>query len=214
MTQKKLSNYDDEINVVMVPSEAATQPLADPDLRNYYLDIGNRIFYLDGEVDSSTLEFVKFIARCNWEDKGLPPLSRKPIKYFINSNGGDVQVMLNVVNAIKMSKTPIYTVVYCNALSAAAHILAAGHKRFAMPGSTVLVHSGSCGYSGTIEQVESAKKYYESLGKRANDLFLKCTKVSPKDLKNKGARDWYMNEEDALALGIIDKIVENFEEVL
>ena len=90
-------------------------------------------------------------------DAEVDPESRKPIKIFIDTVGGDVQVMWTLINAMKISQTPIYTIVYCTALSAGAHILAAGHKRFAFPGSTILVHSGSRQYTGDAEKVESTK---------------------------------------------------------
>ena len=94
-------------------------------------------------------------------------------------------------------------------MSAGSYILSAGHKRFAFPGATILVHSGGVGYQGTVEQVESAKKYWDGLDKRANDFFLAHTTIKAKDLI-----DWYMSAEEALANGVIDKIIEDFTEVM
>lgn len=199
-----------------IPKSAENLQLPDPDLLEFYKDSENRIFWIDGEIDDTTLNVVKTIMRINLEDDRLKLSSeeRVPIKIFIDTNGGDVQVMWILVNAIKISKTPVHTIVYCTALSAGAHILAAGHKRFAFPGATILVHSGGVGYQGTVEQVESAKKYYDSLGKKANDKLLGDTTISPKDLKKKGASDWYLSAEEALANGMIDKIIDDFNEVL
>lgn len=197
-----------------IPSNLENLALPSPALLDYYKDSERRMFWLENEVDDCTLEIVKSIMRCNMEDAALPVEERLPIKIFIDTNGGDVQVMWTLINAIKISKTPVHTIVYCTALSAGAHILAAGHKRFAFPGSTILVHSGGIGYSGTVEQVESAKKYYDSLNKKTNDMFLTDTNVSPKELKRKGAVDWYMSAEEALTYGIIDKIVNDFAEVM
>ena len=199
-----------------IPKSAENLQLPDPDLLEFYKDSENRIFWIDGEIDDTTLNVVKTIMRINLEDDRLKLSSeeRVPIKIFIDTNGGDVQVMWILVNAIKISKTPVHTIVYCTALSAGAHILAAGHKRFAFPGATILVHSGGVGYQGTVEQVESAKKYYDGLGKKANDMLLGDTTISPKDLKKKGASDWYLSAEEALANGMIDKIIDDFNEVL
>lgn len=199
-----------------IPKEIENLQLPNPTLLEYYKDAEDRIFWLEGEVDSSVLDLVKAIMRINLEDDKymVPVEERLPIKLFIDTNGGDVQIMWTLVNAIKISKTPVHTIVYCTALSAGAHILAAGHKRYAFPGSTILVHSGYVGYQGTVEQAESAKKYYDSLSKNANDKFLSDTTILPKDLKRKGAADWYMSAEDALANGLVDKIIEDFSEVL
>lgn len=203
-----------ELISIDIPKEIENLQLPNPDLLNYYRDVHERVYWLEGEVCSDTLELLKMIMRANIEDAPLPVEDRTPIKIFIDTNGGDVQVMWSVINAIKISKTPVYTIVYCNALSAGAHILAAGHKRFAFPGATVLVHSGSCTFGGDMEKVESAKRYFDKLGKDANDLFLADTHVSPKDLKRKGAVDWYMSAADALEHGIVDHVITDFTEVM
>lgn len=196
-----------------VPEGTANLQLPDPTLRDYYRDEENRVFWLDGDVDENTLDLVKMIIKCNKEDKGLPTESRKPIRIMIDSGGGEVQVMLTIIKAMKMSKTPIYTIVYCYAMSAAAQILAAGHRRYALPGTCVMVHSGSAGVSGTMEQVESQKKYVDALTKRSNEAFVESTSIDAKTLKKKGMVDWFMEEQEALKWGIVDKIVEDFDEL-
>lgn len=199
---------------VEIPKNLADLHLPDPMLLDYYKDSEDRIYWLEGEVDGNTLDLVKTIMRCNKEDAEVDPESRKPIKIFIDTVGGDVQVMWTLINAMKISQTPIYTIVYCTALSAGAHILAAGHKRFAFPGSTILVHSGSRQYTGDAEKVESTKRYYDNLCKKTNDTLIADTNISAKDLKRKGASDWYISAEEAVELGIVDAIVSDFREVL
>lgn len=199
-----------------IPQNVENLHLPNPSLLDYYKDSESRIFWLEGEVDGETLELVKTIMRINQEDAKykIPIEERVPIKIYIDTNGGSVQVMWSLINAIKISKTPVYTIVYCMAMSAGSYILASGHKRFAFPGATILVHSGGVGYQGTVEQVESAKKYYDKFDKITNDFFLENTKINAKDLKRKGAVDWYMSAEEALANGVIDRIIEDFSEVM
>lgn len=205
-----------ELLTVAIPGDLETLQLPNPTLLDYYRDEQKRVFWLENEVGEDTLELVKVIMRLNHEDAlaNIPVEDRTPIKIFIDTPGGDVQVMWSLMNAIRISKTPVYTIVFCNALSAGSYILSAGHKRFAFPGSTILVHSGYAGYQGTAEQVESAKKYIDKLSSTANETFLKNTKVTPKLLKRKGAFDWYMSAEEALEHGIVDKIIESFDEVM
>ena len=127
--------------------------------------------------------------------------------------GGAVDVMLIIMNTIKMSKTPIWTINWCCAFSAGALILASGHKRFTMPGACVLIHSGSCAYSGTQEQAESAKKHFDKITKQADNLFLDLTKIDSKVFRKRAPFDWYLTDEEALEQGIVDKIVESFDEI-
>lgn len=196
-----------------IPSSVANMQLPDPDLRDYYRDETDRIFWIDANIDDNTLDLVKMIIHCNREDKGKNIEDRTPIKVMINSGGGDVQIMLTVIKTMKISKTPIYTICFSSAMSAAAEILAAGHKRYALPGTCVMVHSGSCSYGGTMEQAESCKKYVDSLTKRATDEFVNNTKIDAKTLKKKGASDWYMDENEALEKGVIDTIITDIDEI-
>lgn len=205
-----------EVLAFSIPKDVENMQLPNPALRDYYQDEQRRVFWLEDEVGDDTLELVKVIMRLNHEDAraSIPVENRVPIKIFIDTPGGDVQVMWSLMNAIRISKTPVHTIVFCNALSAGSYILSAGHKRFAFPGSTILVHSGYAGYQGTAEQVESAKKYFDRLSNTANDAFLKNTKVTPKFLKKKGAFDWYMSAEEALENGIVDAIIDDYSEVM
>ena len=197
-----------------IPEELENMQLPNPALLDYYKDTQNRVFWLEGDVDTVTLDLAKQIMRCNMEDMFIEPEKRTPIRIFIDTCGGDVQVMWMLVNAIKISKTPVYTIAFCNALSAGAHILAAGHKRLAFPGSTILVHSGSCVFEGDRDKVESAKKYFDNMSKLANEMLIRDTRITQKDLKRKGTSDWYISAEEALRLGIIDGIITDYNEVL
>ena len=193
--------------LVGVPEATANLQLPDPNLRNFYRDETDRIFWVDEQIDASLLDLVKMIIKCNKEDKDVPVEDRKPIKGFIDSPGGDVCALWTTIQTIKISKTPVYTINYCTAYSAAADLLASGHKRYALPGTSVMVHSGSCMYGGTVEQAESMKNHFDKLGKKITDYFLEHTKVSPKTFKKKAPNDWYFDEDEALENGIIDEIV-------
>ncbi len=199
-------------NVLLgIPESVANLQLPDPALRDHYLDEQDRVFWVTTQIDDSLLDLVKLIIKCNREDKGKPVEDRKPIKVFIDSPGGDVLVLWTTIKAIEISKTPVYTINYCTAYSAAGELLAAGHKRFALPGTTVMIHSGSCMYGGTVEQAESMKKYFDGLGKKVTDYFLAHTKVNPKTFKKKAPVDWYLDESESLENGIVDEIIEDFD---
>lgn len=202
-------------NVLLsIPTSIANMQLPDPDLRNFYQDEQDRVFWVTTEINDSLLDLVKMIIKCNKEDEGIHIEQRKPIKVFIDSPGGDVCALWTTIKAIEISKTPVHTINYCTAYSAAADLLAAGHKRFALPGTSVMVHSGSCMFGGTMEQAENMKKHFDKLGKKVTDYFLAHTKVDPKTFKKKAPVDWYMDEEEALKNGLIDEIITDFDTIL
>lgn len=205
----------DEIKTVLncVPEDLMESPLPPPYLRDYYRDEAERVFWVDSEINDALLDLVKMIMRCNKEDKDKPVEERKPIRVFIDSPGGDICALWTTIKAIEISKTPVYTINYCTCYSAAADLLAAGHKRYALPGTSAMVHSGSCVFGGTMEQAESMKKHFDKLGKKITDYFLAHTKVDPKAFKKKAPSDWYFDEEEMLANGLVDEIVADFDVV-
>ena len=186
-------------------------------------DLSRRVLYLTGEINGGfnsdgepccrTIDIVNDIQRYNIKDRDLQIEDRKPIWIMIDSPGGDMSGMWTLVNAIRISKTPVYTVNTHDALSAAGIILMAGHKRFAYPGTNVLVHSGSVMYGGMRECAESMKQYFDRIDKSVQDYIFSHTKISQKSYKAKAPKDWWMNEEEALNNGIIDRIIESFDEV-
>ena len=199
----------DSLNNVLlsIPESVANLQLPDPTLRDYYMDEQDRIYWIDSQIDDTTLELVKFIIRCNKEDIDKSESDRKRILIMIDSPGGSVEVLTSIIGVIKISKTPIYTCCYCTAFSAAADLLACGHKRFALPHTSMMFHAGSCQYGGTQSQVDSAKKFFDGMGKRVSDEVNSRTNFDAKIIKKMKTDDVYMTEEDALKLGVIDEIV-------
>lgn len=201
-------------NVLLgIPEATANLQLPDPELRDYYRDEQERVYWLDSQIDCNTLDLVKYIFRCNREDEGIPVEQRKRILIMIDSPGGSVEVLGSIIGAIKISKTPIYTCCYCTAYSAAADLLTCGHKRYALPMTSMMFHAGSCGYSGTQAQVDSAKKFYDNMGKRITTEVNSRAKFDTKFLRKLKTDDMYMNEEEALNYGVIDEIVDDLNKL-
>lgn len=201
-------------NVLMgVPESVANLQLPDPNLRDYYRDEQDRIYWLDSQISDNTLDLVEFIMKCNKEDSGKPVEERKRILVMIDSNGGSVECEQSIIGAMRISQTPVWTCVYCTAYSAAADILACGHKRFALPGTAVMMHAGSGQYVGTQAQIDAAKNFFDKMNKNINEYVYSRTNFDTK-MKNKLKKDdIYMNEEEALNFGVIDRVVESFEEL-
>lgn len=199
--------------LIGVPESIANLQLPDYNLRNLYRDEQDRFFWLNDNVENCAEDLIRMIMMCNKEDKGKPIEERKPIKVFIDSNGGDATFMWSIINMIEISKTPVFTINYCTAFSAAAEILASGHKRFALPGSHVMIHLGSCTYSGDAANVAATKKYFDNMSKKTVDHLLKRTKIKPSMFKKKTLTDWFLDENDALENGIIDQVVSSFDEL-
>ena len=200
--------------LIGMPDGIANMQLPDPCLRDYYRDEANRIFWVTDQICTATLDLVKLIIKSNIEDSGKPVEDRKRVLVMIDSIGGDVDVEQSIIGAIKTSKTPVHTCCYCKAYSAAGDLLACGHKRYALKYTNIMFHAGSGRYEGTQAQIDSAKRFFDSVNQRINDEVYSRVKFDKKIIKRLKTDDVFMNEEEALKYGVIDKIVDNFEELM
>lgn len=197
--------------MIAIPQSVENLQLPDPTLLSYYQDEADRSFWINDEITDNLLEFAKLIMKYNKEDVGKPIEERKPIKIFISSPGGDLDSTLSFIGLIGLSKTPIWTINMGWAYSAAGLILMAGHKRFIMPNCSVLIHSGSGMLGGSFEQTTEQMKNYKALVDKMRDFILSKTKIDVKLFKKNQSKDWYINTEEALSLGIVDEIVEDLD---
>lgn len=197
-----------------IPAYMANMQLPDPYLRQKYVDEQDRVYRLDHDLTEGDLDLITMIMRCNKEDAGKSVDERKPIKVYISSCGGDVVTLWSLIQAIQTSKTPVWTINFSFAYSAGAELLVAGHKRFALKGSQVMFHRGSCYFGGEQGVVESTKKHFDGLEKKLTDFLISRTDIDSKFYKKKASSDIYMDENEALDKRVVDAIVEDFEEIM
>ena len=141
-------------------------------------------------------------------ENNTPIENRKPIKVYIDSCGGSLTDAFTIINTIKMSKTPVYTIVIGSAYSAGFFISIAGHKRYAYPLSSFLYHEGSATNGGTANQFQNFSEFYKKQLKQLKKHTLDCTKISEELYEEKKRDDWWLDANEALELGVIDEISE------
>lgn len=197
--------------LVAIPESVENMQLPNPDLLTYYKDEQNRVLWVEGEINDGLFELSKMILGYNREDKDIPVEQRKPIKIFINSPGGDLDSTLAFIGLMNISKTPIWTIDACWAYSAAGLILMAGHKRYALPNTECLIHSGSGQLGGSYEQTAEQMKNYKYLVDKMRDFILSRTKIDQKLFKKQSSKDWYIYTDEMLNFGIVDEIVTDLD---
>jgi len=189
--------------------------LPDPSLLQYYKDIDERVVWIDCEIDSSLLDVVKLIIEINRKDRDIQPDERSPIKLCIFSYGGDVEPTIALLDVCALSKTPIITINVGVAFSAGLWIFLAGHKRYAMPRSQFLYHSGSSsGSNGTYEQTQAYADNYKKRIDLLRGYIITQTNIEPKLFNRQKNKEWFIYADEAVSLGICDGIVESIEDVL
>lgn len=166
-----------------------------------------------GDIESDTGEGVEAFIRFynQWDDENNIPIEeRQPIKIYIDSGGGDLFATLTMIDAIKMSKTPIWGINIGVALSGGFFTFISCHKRFAYPNSTFLFHEGSTATSGTSGQFENFSAFYKKQLQQLKAITLGNTNISEEEYDSIKKDDVWYTAEEALNKGIVDKIIKEF----
>jgi ATP-dependent Clp protease protease subunit len=136
----------------------------------------------------------------------------KSITLLLNSPGGDVVETLALIDYIRTLKDneDISTNIVCrgSAMSAAALLLSCGTGlRAASKHSKVMVHQLSTMNFGKLEDIKSNAKFAEQLEDDCNTLMAEVTKKDKEFWKENQRSDYFLSANEALELGIIDKII-------
>ena len=201
---------------ILLPKELDNFKLPSPKLLDLYADRKNRIIYIDYDIDESLLRDVgRQIIEYNRSDRGKPVKERTPIVILINSGGGCLDSTYATIAIMETSKTPIITVNMNCAYSAAGLILMAGHKRYCMPRSQVLIHSGSAqGISGNYEDIQESTKSYKKMIEEMREFIVSKTKIDKSLMKKNQSKDWYLPTSEQIELGVVDEIVTDLDFIL
>lgn len=141
-------------------------------------------------------------------DHNIPIEEREPIKIYIDSCGGSLTDSLTIIDSIKMSKTPIYTIAVGCAYSGGFFIACSGHKRFAYPHASFLFHEGSTGTSGTAGQFENYTTFYKKQLEQLKQIVLENTNITEKEYNDIKKDDIWYTSQEAIEKNIIDEILE------
>ena len=140
-------------------------------------------------------------------EAGIPVEERQPIKVYIDSNGGCLDDTLTMIDAISMSKTPVWTICVGNAYSGGFFTFIAGHKRIAYPMSSFMFHEGSTN-SGTVDagKFRNYADFYSRQMELLKKVTLKYTKISEEDYEHHRKDDWWFFAEEGIQYGFVDEI--------
>ncbi len=197
-----------------------------PEQKRLY-DVSERRLFLYGTITdieaeegmlacaSKTGELVEQIFDYNREDSGKSVESRRPIKLFINSPGGDMNEGFALIDAIKLSKTPIHTINIGQWSSMSFLIGITGHKRFSFPHATFLLHDGSSGAFGSTNKVQDRVKFEERFENEVvKNHVLDHSNMKGIDYDALARVEYYLLPADALVRGFIDEIVTDIDAIL
>ena len=174
----------------------------------------DRRLVINEPVTDEFMFYSQLIIQWNKEDNELdiPIENRKPIKILLYTYGGVVDAAKSFYNIMQISKTPIY--VYNMGLCASAGVLIflSGHKRFAIKGSSFLIHEGELGLTGQTTKVIENLKAFEKQEKEIEEYIISKTNIDKKMYSKNRKKEWWITTE-AQELGLIDEFVEDINQL-
>jgi ATP-dependent Clp protease protease subunit len=175
---------------------------------DYGLDVDSSTIYLYGDILDGTLyDFVlKVKALMHMRDDAK---KEEPINIVINSDGGDVYEALGMIDFMQGLNVKVNTVCRGRAMSAAALLLCAGTgTRAASKNSTIMFHEMSSGIYGKSSDMKANVQHMEKLEEILVDIMSQNSNKDSKFWKEITLKDYYLSPEEALNLGVIDRIIQ------
>lgn len=199
----------DIIKPIVIPGSVDNLSLPDPDLLNQYIDLENRIIWIDDEINTFTLNVIQYIIYWNRMDKDLSVEKRKPIKILFFTQGGMLDIYNSIADVIELSQTPVYGINMGVCASAGAFIFLSCHKRFMLPNAYFLFHKGSIGFNGNATDVLSLiEDYQEQLDLLVQSVVSK-TDFTEEEMAEKIMSDFYVRAQLALEKKVVNQIIDD-----
>lgn len=164
----------------------------------------DRIIFLgsaiDDDVANSIIAQLLFLAADDPE---------KDIHLYINSPGGSVTAGMGIFDTMQYIKPEVSTICMGMAASMGSLLLTAGAKgkRFALPNAEVMIHQPLGGISGQASDIKIHADWILKTKQKLNQIYVDRTGQPYDKIDRDTDRDNFMSAEEALAYGLIDKVI-------
>ncbi|MEM6626161.1 MAG: ATP-dependent Clp protease proteolytic subunit [Pseudomonadota bacterium] len=190
--------------------EAESAPLGEP---NSFLEqalFNARTILLTGGIDDKQARRVceRLLA--------LSSESKEPILLVISSPGGHVESGDMIHDMIKFVPAPVKVLGTGWVASAGALIYAAAKKenRFSLPNTRFLLHEPRGGVGGQASDIEIQAREIIRMRERLNAIFAEATGQKLEKIQEDTDRDYWMSAEEAVAYGLVGKIVSSHSDII
>lgn len=164
----------------------------------------DRIIFLGEEVNEVTASLV--VAQLLFLESEDPT---KDICLYINSPGGSVTAGMAIYDTMRYIKCDVCTICVGMAASMGAFLLAGGTKgkRMALPNSEIMIHQPLGGAQGQATEIEIAAKHILQTKEKLNRMLAENCGKDYDIVAADTDRDNWMTAEEAVAYGLIDKVI-------
>ena len=167
----------------------------------------DRIIILSGEIDDNVANTV--VAELLYLDSQ----NNNDIYLYINSPGGEITSGMAIYDTINYIKSDVSTICIGLAASMGAFLLLSGTKgkRIALENSEIMIHQPLGGAKGQATEIKIATERILKIKKKLNRIISEKTNQNIKKVEKDTERDYFLDSQEALKYGIIDKIIKKKE---
>ena len=164
----------------------------------------DRIIFLDTEVNDASASLI--VAQLLFLEAEDP---EKDIQFYINSPGGSISAGMSIYDTMNYIKCDVSTMCMGMAASMGAFLLAGGAKgkRYALPNAEIMIHQPSGGAQGQASDIKIVADKILDTRRKLNQHLAANTGQPLEVIEVDTERDHYMSAEEALAYGLIDKVI-------
>ena len=168
-----------------------------------------RVVFMVGAVEDHMANLI--VAQLLFLESENPD---KDIHLYINSPGGAVNAGMAIYDTMQFVRPQISTVCIGQAASMGAVILAGGApgKRFTLPHSRIMIHQPWGGFQGQATDIDIQAREILRLRERLNSVLAAHTGRDVDTVAADTERDNFMDENEAVEYGIIDRVIKSRED--
>ena len=169
-----------------------------------------RVIFMTGEVEDHMADLI--VAQLLFLESDDPD---KDIYLYINSPGGVVTAGMAIYDTMQYIKPDVCTLCMGLACSMGSFLLAGGApgKRFALPHSRIMIHQPLGGFKGQASDIMIHARETERVKRTLTELLAKHTGKSVDEVMQDCDRDNFMSADEALAYGLIDRVITSRDEI-
>lgn len=201
----KIPNYDIK-SQVLVPTVIEKTHMGERAYDIYSRLLKDRIIFLGTPIDDMVANTI--IAQLLFLESQD---TKKDIKLYVNSPGGSVSAGLAIYDAMQYVKPDVSTICVGLAASMGAVLLAGGAegKRLALPNSEIMIHQVLGGVEGQATDIKIHAERILKIKDRLNHILADHTGQPIKTVEKDTDRDNFMDPEDAVKYGLLDKVIKD-----
>jgi len=163
-----------------------------------------RVVFVVGPVEDHMANLI--VAQLLYLESENPD---KDIHLYINSPGGVVTAGMSIYDTMQFIRPDISTICVGQAASMGALLLAGGakEKRYCLPHSRMMIHQPLGGFQGQATDIDIHAREVLKLRDSLNIILARHTGQDVEKIARDTDRDNFMGPDDAVAYGLVDKVL-------